>query len=98
MGAINISTLQIQPYSSRGPTEDGRQKPDLVAPDNVITYSYISDGFAGTSAAAPFIGGMRGPDPGALQGRSDVDVRRVLLEAPQTWDRRVPMRSTAAAW
>lgn len=81
VGAINISTLQIQPYSSRGPTEDGRQKPDLVAPDNVTTYSYISDGFAGTSAAAPFVAGCAALVLELFRDDPDVDVRRVLLES-----------------
>jgi len=52
---------QIRSYSSRGPTNDGRLKPDLVAPDQVtITgnggFGALFDGriiFPGTSAAAP---------------------------------------------
>ncbi len=46
------SRQRIAPYSSRGPTVDGRIKPDIVAPTQVSTASYPS-GFAGTSAAAP---------------------------------------------
>ena len=50
-------------YSSRGPTIDGRHKPDLVAPDSVSGTVYGdstscgASGFAGTSAAAPHVTG-----------------------------------------
>ncbi len=43
--------------SSQGPTIDGRIKPDIMGPDGVNTFSYGSDGFPGTSAAAPHIAG-----------------------------------------
>jgi hypothetical protein len=51
-----------QPYSSFGPTIDGRTKPDLVAPDEVSSSVYGSSnlcngGFAGTSASAPHVAG-----------------------------------------
>jgi hypothetical protein len=47
-------------YSSRGPTKDGRIKPDIAAPSHVctVTYDNCDDwGFAGTSAAAPHVAG-----------------------------------------
>ena len=61
VGAISWSrytTGPIEEYSSRGPTNDGRRKPDLVAPDNVSTgvTPYYSP-FQGTSAAAPHVAG-----------------------------------------
>ena len=46
-----------EPFSSQGPTIDGRIKPDIMGPDGVNTFSYGSDGFFGTSAAAPHIAG-----------------------------------------
>ncbi len=48
---------RIADYSSRGPTTDGRIKPDIVAPSGVATASYGPDGFFGTSAAAPHVAG-----------------------------------------
>ena len=48
---------RIEGYSSRGPTLDGRIKPELMAPTGVSTVSYGSDGFFGTSAAAPHVAG-----------------------------------------
>jgi len=44
-----------QPYSSRGPTNDGRQKPEIVAMDGVTNFAYPV--FSGTSAAAPHVAG-----------------------------------------
>lgn len=60
VGAIyrrNWSHGQIEEYSSRGPTTDGRIKPDLVAPTGVSTVSYGQEFFGGTSAAAPHVAG-----------------------------------------
>ena len=52
---------RIADYSSRGPTTDGRFKPELVAPSGVSTVSYGESeffyGYIGTSAAAPHVAG-----------------------------------------
>ena len=56
VGAVNYRTPSLaEPYSSRGPTLDGRTKPDLVAADCVPTT--IVPVFCGTSEAAPFVSG-----------------------------------------
>jgi len=57
----------LESFSSQGPTDDSRIKPDLVAPDGVSTSTYgASDnvnylsggtGFFGTSASAPHVAG-----------------------------------------
>ena len=47
-------------FSSEGPTDDARTKPDLAAPDYVSTVSYgplPMGGFPGTSASAPHVAG-----------------------------------------
>ena len=61
------TTGPIAAYSSRGPTVDGRIKPDLVGPAGVLTISYGSGGYDGTSAATPHVAGaaalLKSSDP-----------------------------------
>jgi subtilisin family serine protease len=63
VGAICWQSGVLEPYSSQGPTIDGRTKPELVAPDSVSSPIYGafsrcgSSGFTGTSAAAPHVAG-----------------------------------------
>jgi subtilisin family serine protease len=64
VGAVCWQSNALEPFSSRGPTIDGRAKPDLAAPDWVSSYSFGRfagcggrTGFAGTSAAAPHVAG-----------------------------------------
>ena len=57
VGAVNWRSLQLEPFSSRGPTADGRLKPDLVGPDGVSNATYAPQEFFGTSAATPHIAG-----------------------------------------
>ena len=45
----------LEDFSSRGPTNDARIKPDLVAPNSVSTFTYSS--FWGTSASCPHVAG-----------------------------------------
>ncbi|HET6210070.1 MAG TPA: S8 family serine peptidase, partial [Jatrophihabitans sp.] len=64
VGAASWHDNSLEPFSSRGPTIDGRVKPDLLGYDGVS--SNIADvessdgtntGFYGTSAAAPHVAG-----------------------------------------
>ncbi len=56
-GATNLSDAP-ESFSSEGPTTDGRAKPEISAPNRVQTS--LSASFAGTSAAAPHVGGAVG--------------------------------------
>ena len=47
----------IQPSSSRGPTRDGRTKPDITGATGVSSSVYES-GFGGTSASSPYVAGL----------------------------------------
>lgn len=59
VGAAKWSTTSvIEPYSSQGPTRDGRTKPDIVASDCADTVTYGVAGFCGTSQASPYVAGM----------------------------------------
>jgi subtilisin family serine protease len=64
----------LESFSSRGPTIDGRLKPDLTAPDFVSSFAYGrfggcggQSGFAGTSASSPHAAGaaalVKGANP-----------------------------------
>jgi Subtilase family len=55
VGAFDWSTGELAPYSSQGPTPDGRLKPELIAPASTT----VSPGLAmvGTSASAPHVAG-----------------------------------------
>jgi len=53
IGLGNWDTGPQQPYSSQGPTNDGRLKPDIMGPDTVRNFAYPR--FTGTSAAAPHV-------------------------------------------
>ncbi|MEV6897844.1 ricin-type beta-trefoil lectin domain protein [Amycolatopsis sp. NPDC051372] len=57
VGATKPASGQLELYSSRGPTVDGRIKPDLTGFDAVSTATYGTDGFTGTSAAAAHVAG-----------------------------------------
>ncbi|MEZ5218668.1 MAG: S8 family serine peptidase [Ilumatobacteraceae bacterium] len=59
VGAIDpVGSESIADYSSRGPTNDGRIKPDVAADSGLSTSVYGSAGFRGTSAAAPVVTGI----------------------------------------
>ncbi|HET9516505.1 MAG TPA: S8 family serine peptidase [Actinoplanes sp.] len=61
IGAADLVSDNLMGYSGRGPTADGRYKPDLVFPTNVETARSGSDtamgSFGGTSCATPIAGG-----------------------------------------
>jgi hypothetical protein len=56
VGAVRWTGTALADYSSRGPTQDGRAKPDLVGP-TYVTANPAWPGSAGTSAAAAHTAG-----------------------------------------
>jgi hypothetical protein len=61
VGAVNQTNWQnsnptIRGYSSRGPTNDGRLKPDIVAPDGIASLTY-GESSNGTSFSSPTTAG-----------------------------------------
>jgi hypothetical protein len=83
VAAVDVESLELEPYSSQGPTfgpggtfNDGFDKPDMSGFANVPTRSYSPFLFNGTSAAAPHVAGAaalvkeRFPSFGAEQIKS----------------------------
>jgi len=56
VGAVSLN-YEREYFSSRGPTLDGRIKPDICAPDGVTTSTYGYKSFYGTSASAAQVAG-----------------------------------------
>ncbi len=56
VGATAWKDDKVEGYSSRGPTQDKRNKPELMAPSGVGSQVFKQP-FAGTSAAAPQVSG-----------------------------------------
>ena len=58
VGAVAVSTGEIAAYSSRGPLNDGRKKPDVSAVSEFSSVSADNYVFTGTSAATPIVSGV----------------------------------------
>lgn len=94
VGSVNADRPHlygVSAFSSRGPTSDGRAKPDVVAPGERITSvnarRVSGDGMyraeSGTSMAAPHVSGLIAAFLSArreYRGRPD-DVKRILLDS-----------------
>ncbi|MEX2032252.1 MAG: S8 family serine peptidase, partial [Dehalococcoidia bacterium] len=86
VGALTTAAARTEaPYSSRGPTTDGRFKPNILAPTGAGNSSGVA--FGGTSASAPHVAGalalLLEANPTADTGRlmSLVQVRAVGVAA-----------------
>jgi subtilisin family serine protease len=80
VAAVGFDSRNLEGFSSRGPTADGRVKPDVAGPDGVSTVSY-GEPFFGTSAATPHVSGAAALILSANPGMSVSDLRRALEEA-----------------
>jgi len=81
VGSYLVETLEVVSYSSRGPTEDGRQKPDLVAATGVSTQSLGTRMGEGTSYSAPHVTGAAA----LLLSRRPRMTPREVKETLQDW-------------
>jgi serine protease AprX len=84
VGAVSSSN-EVTSFSSRGPTYDGRIKPDILAQGSGVFavsasgFTGYNTGFAGTSAAAPLACGVAGLLLAAHPYLTNVQVRDILL-------------------
>jgi subtilisin family serine protease len=98
VGATYYRDDGLEETSSRGPTIDGRTKPELVGPDGVSTSQGATgrfDPFFGTSAAAPHVAGVAALVIDSLNGSIEVpELRESLLSGATRLDARVPNNRT----
>jgi len=81
VGAVNWQSGRVERFSSRGPTLDGRPKPDFGGPDGVTSIAFGLVGspqFNGTSAAAPHVAGAVALYQGVYPAATPDDVLRYL--------------------
>jgi len=80
VGAVSIfSPFELSAFSSRGPTTDGRAKPELSSPTSVLGTLQGGESFVGTSAAAPHAAGVVALVIEALPTASATQIRQQLL-------------------
>ncbi len=86
VGALCWQSRSLEPYSSQGPTIDGRIKPDIVGHDSVsgATYGGFSScpsAFAGTSASSPEVAGAAALVKQAYPTYSPDQIKTYLMKA-----------------
>jgi subtilisin family serine protease len=81
VGAVNWDDDSLASYSSQGPTDDGRFKPEISAPTKVkgASYGKLGVSFTGTSAACPHVAGASALVWQANPGFTRRDVTDYLL-------------------
>jgi subtilisin family serine protease len=86
VGALCWQTRQLEPYSSQGPTIDGRTKPDIAGHDSVSSATYgpsgpCPSGFAGTSASSPEVAGAAALVKQAYPAYGPVELQQLLMRS-----------------
>ncbi len=83
VGAVNHLDGTLQPFSSHGPTNNGKLAPHVVGPDGVTTLALGDKPFYGTSATTPYVAGLAAL---ILQSNPEMTPEQVLLEIQQNTD------------
>jgi len=80
----------LAPFSSRGPTVDGRIKPDVVGPGVTVeaakagtTSGYVT--YSGTSMATPYVAGVVALGLQAVPGATPAQVASALTGTAEDW-------------
>ena len=81
VGAVDVRTDRLEDFSSRGPTDDGRLKPEVSAPDNTLSEAYrdLKGRFPGTSAACPHVSGFAALLKQMRPEASNEELRRAII-------------------
>jgi subtilisin family serine protease len=77
VGAINGIDGTLEPFSSQGPTNNGKSAPHVVGPDGITTVAYDGNLFYGTSATTPYVAGIAAL---MLESNSDLTPNQLLVE------------------
>lgn len=84
VGAVNMNSVYT-PFSSKGPSADGRVKPDLAAQGQDVVYALTSGGTsnsgAGTSFASPILAGTLACFWQSRPWMSNMDVYDVAIQS-----------------
>lgn len=80
VAATGLDADDLEEYSSQGPTQDDRQKPDIAAPTGEFVTGYEERGFSGTSGAAPVVAGAAGLVLQAFPDLSEPELKAYLTK------------------
>jgi len=83
VGAINHLDGVLEPFSSQGPTNNGKLAPHVVGPDGVTTLAFNGEPFYGTSATTPYVAGLAAL---ILQNNPDISPNELLTMIQQNTD------------
>ncbi|MBD0317893.1 MAG: S8 family serine peptidase [Thermoleophilia bacterium] len=90
MADLGAGGFRLASFSSRGPTLDGRRKPDVLAPGVSITSAargtatgYVT--YSGTSMAAPFVAGVALLMLDAKPALSPAEVKARIMSSAVDW-------------
>ena len=90
MADPGVNGFSVSPFSSRGPTADGRVKPDVCGPGASITSvrANSTDGYvtySGTSMATPFVAGVAALMLDADPALTPAKMKSILIGTAQDW-------------
>jgi Ca2+-binding RTX toxin-like protein len=84
VGAVNHLDGELEPYSSQGPTNNGKLAPHVVGPDGVTTLALDGKPFYGTSATTPYVAGLAAL---ILENNPNISPDQLLTLIQQNTDR-----------
>lgn len=86
VGAVNYVNNSVEPFSSAGPTDDGRDKPEICGFDGVSSTQGSFSPFLGTSAAAPHVAGAAALLLQAYPDSSAQQIANIMFDSVISFD------------